>query len=200
MKTKTVSFCLSSMCLALVWGFPLTSQAAKTHLTEVARIAAPPEGKALVNIFHTGIPGPMGANVRVPIFDETGKFLIDLPDGAECQLILDPGTKSLIAWWMGNPINVLTADLAPNKTYDLVFDKGLLADSVFVPLSKASRSLRNLDKLEHKLTHRIVTLDRDQVALDFEASQKDHIEKIKADFLGGPKSKRVIHVGKDDCR
>jgi hypothetical protein len=123
---------------------------------------------------------------------------MDLPDRGECQLVCEPGQKTFITWF-GATVNVVTADLAPDKTYDLLiyddFSKGIL----FVPLSQAPAKLRDLDKREGKRAEEVYTLERDDVALNFEASQKAHIEKIKADFLGGKKSNRVVHVNKDDC-
>jgi hypothetical protein len=200
-KNMIRSFYLSSVCLGLILGVPLTSQAAKTHLTKVTRMAAPPEGKALVNIYRIGGVGPFGADIRIPIFDESGKLLMDLPLKAECQFVFEPGSKSLITWFGANPIDVLTADLAPNKTYDLVFDVSVWKGGpYFVPLSQASHGLQNLRKLEKRVPKGVYVLERDDVALAFEASQKDHIDQIRADFLGGKKSDRVIHVNKDDCR
>jgi hypothetical protein len=191
---------LSSLCLLMALAFAPASQAARTHITEVARQAAPPPGKALVNIHRIGGVGPFGADIRIPIFDETGKFLMDLPNKSECQLVFEPGTKSLITWFQSAPLNVVTMDLAPDKTYDLIFDAGIMTAPSLIPLSQASRGVRNIDKLENKIARKVYALDRDEVALAFESSQKDHLAQIKTDFLGGRKSDRVIRVKKDDCR
>jgi hypothetical protein len=189
---------LPAICLALVFGLPLATQAAQTHITQVARLAAPPEGKCLVNIYRIAGQGPWGANIRIPIFDESGKFLMDLPKKSECQLVFEPGKKSLITWFGSNPVNVLTADLAPNKTYDLVFDISVFKGGTYLlPLSQAGHDLPELEK---KVETRIYALERDEAALAFETSQKAHVAQISADFLGGRKSDRVIHVSKDDCR
>ena len=174
---------------------PSVSNAAKTHITKVTRISVPPAGKALVNI-HRVFGGP----IRNPIFDGSGNFLMDLPGTSECQLVCQPGQKVFITWYGANPINVVTADLAPDKTYDLLllldFWKGVL----FIPVSQAPAKLHDLEKLEKKEADKVFTLERDEAALNFEASQKVHIEQIKTDFLGGNKSGRVVHVNKDDCR
>jgi len=200
-KTTILGLWLSSVCLGLVLGFPLTTQAAKTHITVVSRLAAPPEGKALVNIYRIGGQGPWGADIRIPIFDESGKFLMDLPKKSECQLVFEPGTKTLITWFGSNPINIVTADLAPNKTYDLVFDVSIWRGGTYlVPLSQAPHDLQKYEKLEKDLIKKVYALERDEAAVNFETSQKAHIEEIKVDFLGGTKSDRVVHVKKDDCR
>jgi hypothetical protein len=182
------------LALAVLW--PGVSNAAKTHVVAVSRIEAPPAGKALVNIHRV-----FENSVRCPIFDESGKFLMDLPFG-ECQLVCEPGQKSFITWFGANPINVVTADLAPDKTYDLVFYIGgaWQGGLFFVPLSKASNKWNKLEKLEKEERNKIFALERDDAALKFEASQQKHINEIKADFLGGKKSDRVVHVNKDDGR
>jgi hypothetical protein len=201
MKTTFKSTFFTPVVLMLAVLTPSVSNAAKTHITQVSRLAAPPEGKALVNIYRVGGQGPWGADIRIPIFDESGKFWMDLPKKSECQFVFEPGTKTLITWFGANPINIVTADLAPNKTYDLVFDVSVWRGGPFlVPLSQAPHDLQNVEKLEKKLGKKVYTLERDEVALAFETSQKAHIEQIKADFLGGKKSGRVIHVNKDDCR
>ena len=200
-KAAILGFWLPVVCLGVLCGVPVTAQAAKTHITMVPRLVAPPEGKALVNIFRVGGQGPFGADIRIPIFDESGKFLMDLPKKSECQLVFEPGTKSLITWFQSNPINVVTLELAPNKTYDLVFDVSIWKGGSFlVPLSQAPHDLQNREKIESDRIKYVYALERDDVALNFESSQKAHIEQIKADFLGGKKSDRVVHVGKDDCR
>ena len=126
---------------------------------------------------------------------------MDLPGDCECQLVCEPGQKTFITWYGTSSICVVTADLAPDKTYDLVLcldQKGV----IFVPLSQAPAKVRKLDLEGPRQKHaeKIFTLDRDEAALNFEASQKTHIEQIKTDFLGGTKSGRVVHVNKDDCR
>ena len=147
MKTAFKSSFFTVAVLMLTVLTPSVSNAAKTHITKVSRLAAPPEGKALVNIHRVGGKGPWGANIRIPIFDESGKFLIDLPKKSECQFVFEPGTKTLITWWCANPINVVTADLAPNKTYDLVFDVNNRSGGAFlVPLSQAPHDLQNIGK------------------------------------------------------
>lgn len=181
---------------------PSFANAAKTHITLVSRLAAPPAGKALVNIHRLGPKGPWGSDdFRIPIFDETGKFLMDLPNKTECQLIFEPGTKTLITWFGANPVAVVTADLAQNKTYDFVFDVSIWKGGTYlVPLSQAPHGLQNLEKLEEKMAKKVYVLERDEAALAYEASQQAHIEQIKADFLGGKKSARLVHVNQNDCR
>ena len=178
---------------------PSVSNAAKTHITKVERIPAPPTGKALVNIHRTGFAGAIGNNIRNPIFDESGTFLMDLPGNCDCQLVCEPGQKTFITWYGANPINVVTAELAPDKTYDLLFDS-TFTKIIFVPYPKTPAGRKKLEKIERQHQKRVFRLERDEVALNFESLQKAHIEQIKTDFLGGKKSDRVVHVNKDDCR
>jgi len=200
-KTAILGCWLLPACLGLVLGLPLAIQAAQTHLTEVSRLAAPPAGKALVNIYRVGGQGPWGADIRIPLFDESGNFLMDLPKKSQCQLVFEPGTKSLITWFQSNPINVVSMELLPNKTYDLVFSVSIWKGGAYlIPLSQASSDLKSPDKIEKDIIKKVYALNRDEVALNFESSQKAHIEQIKTDFLGGRKSDRVVHVKKDDCR
>jgi hypothetical protein len=192
MKFNSARSFFTAAILILAVLAPAASRAAKTVVIGAARIAAPPDGKALVNI-HRRIKGP----IRCPIFDENGTFLMDLPAKSECQLVCPPGQNTFITWLGANPVKVMVADLAPDKTYDLLLDldwKGV----VFIPLTQASAKLRDPEKLEKK--EAVCILERNEVALNYEASQKAHIAKIKADFLGGKKSDRVIHVSKSDCR
>jgi hypothetical protein len=174
---------------------PGVSNAAKTHLTEVARISAPPAGKALVNIHRRLKDSLAGNSIRSPIFDGSGTFLMDLPGDCECQLVCEPGQKTFITWYGASSVCVVTAELAPDKKYDLVLcldSKGV----VLVPLSQAPAKLRklDLDGPKQQQAEKVFTLQRDEAALSYEASQKAHIEQIKTDFLGGKKSGRVVYV------
>jgi len=178
---------------------PTVSNAAQTHITKVTRIPAPPAGKALVNIHRANFGGGWTANVRTPLFDESGTFLMDLPRRCECQLVCEPGQKTFISWYGANPVNVITADLAPDKTYDLLIDL-TWPKIIFVPFSKDPAGRKKLEKIEKQDANEVFRLERDQTALDYESSQKAHIDQIKKDFLGGGKSDRVVHVSKDDCR
>ena len=174
---------------------PGVSNAAKTHITEVPRISAPPAGKALVNIHRRLKDMLAGNSIRSPIFDESGTFLMDLPGDCECQLVCEPGQRTFITWYGASSVCVVTADLAPDKTYSLL----LCLDQngvILVPLSQAPAKLRklDLDGPKQQKAEKVFTLQRDETALSFEASEKDHIEQIKKDFLGGKKSGRVVHV------
>ena len=53
---------------------------------------------------------------------------------------------------------------------------------------------QDLDGPKQQQAEKVFTLQRDEAALSYEASQKAHIEQIKTDFLGGKKSGRVVHV------
>jgi len=195
MKIGMPALRLLPICLGLVFGFLPAANAAKTHLTKVARVEAPPAGKVLVNIH-----GTFRDLIRYPIFDDTGRFLMDMPQHSEYQLICEPGTKSFVAWIsMGGNVVIATAELAPDKIYDLALERHGFA-AKFVVLAKDPKYRKKLVALEKGEKDKVFTLDRDEAAIAFEASQKQHIEDIKRDFLGGKKSERVVHVSKDDCR
>ena len=198
MRTVPGKSFFAMVCLALAVSFPGVCNAAKTHITKVTRIAAPPAGKALVNI-QKGNFGGFGNGIRCPIFDDDGTFLMDLPGDCECQLVCEPGQKTFITWFEDSPICVLTADLAPDKIYDLLIDRTFVKIT-FVPFSKDPAGKKKLQKFEKRHEKKVFTLTRDETALNYESSQKAHIEQIKHDFLGGGKSDRVIQVHKDDCR
>lgn len=195
MRTDSRRSLFTAAVLMLAVLTPGVSNAAKTHITEVARISAPPAGKALVNIHRRLKDMLAGNSIRSPIFDAGGTLLMDLPGDSECQLVCEPGQKTFITWYGASSVCVVTADLAPDKKYDLVLcldQKGV----ILVPLSQAPAKLRklDLDGPKQQQAEKVFTLQRDEAALDYEASQKAHIEQIKTDFLGGKKSGRVVHV------
>jgi len=193
-KPRQLATTVSIICVGLILGVPQMANGAKIKITQVARISLPPSGKALVNLYR-----PMGGPIRNPIFDETGKLLMDMPGKSTCQLVLEPGSKSLISWCGANPISVTSLNLAPDKTYDLVLAAVAFKGVFFVPLSQAPKKLKDLQKLE-KAAPGVYVMERDAEALAYEAMQKEKIEEIKRDFLGGRKSDRVVKVRKDDCR
>jgi hypothetical protein len=131
MKIKRIA--IHSLALCLVFGLPIAA-CAGSKLIQTQRIASPPSGKALVN-FHR--PTAYGGNERVPIFDGTGKMLIDLPGKSEFQVVCDPGEQLFIAW--ADHVSVVKADLAADKTYDIMVDVGMgwmEANIRLTPLSK----------------------------------------------------------------
>jgi len=178
---------------------PFFSRAADTTITPVPRIQAPPAGKALVNI-HNKLrkdPFAFGHTICCPIFDESEKFLMDLPVQCECQLVCEPGQKVFITWFGVNPDDVTAMDLAPDKTYDLLLYLNWKG-TILIPLSQASARMRSVEDLERD--EKVYALERNEVALKYEAAQKGKLDQIKKDFLGGRKSGRVVHVNINDCR
>jgi len=117
-------------CLAVAVFLPSACSAARTLITNVPRIPAPSAGKALVNIHRTNFGGGWVAKVRTPLFDGSGTFLMDLPRGCECQMLCEPGQKTFITWFGNSTVCVVTADLAPDKTYDLVIDSSLTKNHI----------------------------------------------------------------------
>lgn len=204
MKRQRHIFPLLAVCLGLVLSLPLTSQATVTHITKVTRIPAPPAGKSLVNIHRT-----FQGWFRCPIFDESGTFLMDLPEFCEYQQVCEPGQKSFILWFTGGQTQVVTADLAPDKTYDLVIDEFKGKDLkifngyrgyLFSPLSMNPRWRNKLKELDQREENKVFTLNRDEVAINIEKAKQERINDIKHDYLGGEKSESVIQMSKDDCR
>ncbi|MEI7732590.1 MAG: hypothetical protein WCO56_23665 [Verrucomicrobiota bacterium] len=203
---KPIQYLLSSftLCLALIMSQPITSHAKATHITKVSRIATPPAGKALVNIHRTyhGV-------FRCAIFDEKGTFLMDLPEYCEWQQVCEPGQKSFLVLFAGGVVQVITADLAADKTYDFVIDdfsgKDIKVHTgyrgfLFTPLSMNPRWRTRLDELEKQDADKVFTLERDAVAIEVETSKRDRVNDVIKDYLGGTKSESVIHTIKEDGR
>jgi hypothetical protein len=182
----------------LIVGVPFRSSAGlPKHLTKVQRIAAPPSGKALVN-FHR--PSNWGGAEKFAIFDINGKMLMDLPGGCEFQMVCDPGERVFIAW--ADHVTVVKADLAADKTYDIMVDIAMgwvRGNIMLIPMEKNDARRDKLDSFE-KREKRVVALNRNKHVEDYEAKNKDRIEQIKKDFLSGEKSDRVKELHRDDCR
>ncbi len=210
-----------TLCLGFVLCLPPTSHAADTIVTAVPRIAAPPAGKALINIhqhYRTGF------FMRTPIFDTNGTLLIDLPSGGEFQLVCEPGMRTFLTEVPGGgAVQVMTVDAAADKIYDLVLYKpnasGFLPASQIppaikamekidkseknqelIPARKAEAMRKVLDDLEEHGKRKVFALERNDAVIHFEAAKQKHLAEVKLDFLGGKKSERVHHVSKEDCR
>ena len=168
------------------------------HLVKTDHISAPPSGKALVN-FHR--PSNWGGAEKFAIFDDTGKMLIDLPGGAEFQMVCDPGRKIFIAW--ADQVSVVKADLAADKTYDIMVDIGMgwvRGNIRLIPLAKGDPRREKLAEFEKRESKRVVAQNRNKHVEDYETKNQGRIQEIKKDFLGGEKSERVAVLNQDDCR
>jgi hypothetical protein len=191
---KTTSWLLVSMFAVLACagcgGLP-------KHLKTVQRVDQPPAGKVLVN-FHR--PSNWGGAEKFAIFNGNGQMLIDIPGGSVFQHISDPGEQVFMAW--ADHVTVVKADFAPDKSYDIMVDIGMgwvRGNIKLVPLTKSEPRRAELAKFEQR-EKKVLGLNRDQHVTDYEAKNKERVEEIKRDFLGGSKSERVSYLAKDDCR
>jgi hypothetical protein len=194
MKIRRIA--IHSLALCLVFGLPIAAWAG-SKLIPTHRIASPPSGKALVN-FHR--PTAYGGNERVPIFDGTGKMLIDLPGKSEFQVVCDPGEQLFIAW--ADHVSVVKADLAADKTYDIMVDVGMgwmEANIRLMPLSKDDPRRAKLDDFERRERH-VWAMERNKHVIDYEAKNQERVQQIKKDFIAGEKSDRMGFLSKSDCR
>jgi len=187
------------LLLLLVLALPGASFAGlPKHLVTTNHLAAPPSGKALVN-FHR--PSNFGGGEKFAIFDESGKMLMDLPGGAEFQLVCDPGQKIFMGW--ADHVSVVKAELTADKTYDIMVDIGMgwmRGNIQLIPLGKGDARRDKLAEFEKRESKRVLALNRNQHVEDYEAKNQKRVEEIKKDFLGGAKTDRVAHLSKDDCR
>jgi hypothetical protein len=189
-------FARLALALALVL-IPLAVYAGlPKHLKLVPKITQPPAGKALVN-FHR--PSNYGG-VKYAIFDSDGKMLIDLPGGSTFQMVCDPGQHLFMGW--ADHVTVVKADVAADKTYDIMIDIGMgwvKANIRLIPLLKGDPRREKLAEFE-KREKKVVGLVRTEHVTDYEAKNKTRVEEIRRDFLGGGKSDRVSVMQADDCR
>jgi len=119
--------------------------------------------------------------MRTPIFDDHGIFLIDLPSGAEFQLVCDPGTKSFLTEVPGDggAVQVVTVDAAADKIYDLVLYKPNAQG--FLPFSQIPPVLKALEKIERR--------EKNQELIP--ALKTAALKKVLADIEGHGKRKVV---------
>ncbi len=164
----------------------------------VARISQPPPGKALVN-FHrpSGSAGPRA----FAIFDGNGKMLIDLPGQSLFQLVCDPGENVFLG--SADHVSVVKADLAPDKIYDIMVDVsiGWVRENIFLTaMSKTNNRRPKLAEFERREKNTVGLNTASPRVAEYQAARQPEIAKIKADFLGGPKSDRLQLLQRDDCR
>ncbi len=164
----------------------------------VTRISQPPPGKALVN-FHR--PSSYGKPVGVPIFDINGKMLVDMRGASLFQVVCDPGETVFIGW--AEHVTVIKADVAPDKIYDIMVDvaPGWVSANIFLtPLTKGHPRRAKLAEFDRREKWTIGINPNSPRVAEYETKNRERIEQIKKDFLGGAKSDRVIYLRKYDCR
>ena len=196
MKKLLRHFVLALSVVAVLWCCGCASVPKTCRI--VARISQPPPGKALVN-FHR--PSSYGKPVGVPIFDINGKMLVDMRGASLFQIVCDPGEPVFIGW--AEHVTVIKANLAPDKIYDVMVDVApgwVSANIFFTPLTKDHPRRAKLAEFDRREKWTIaINPDSPRVA-EYEAKNRERIELIKQDFLGGSKSDRVIYLHKYDCR
>jgi hypothetical protein len=195
MRTSIISRAFAGTCLA---AFALaTGCGTPKQLTQEQPLAAPPAGKALVNIHR---PSNAAGNVTYPIFHGSGKMLCELPRRGWFQYVCDPGEQVFIAW--GEHVTVVKGDLAPDKVYDIMADFRLgwvRNDFALVPLAKGDERRSELADFE-KRERFTGSMARTDYIVRYESEHQGKIEEIKRDFLHGEKAERVSFIRPDDCR
>jgi len=218
MKLNTILLAATLMASSLL---PQKSAALDIESKQVARISAPPAGKALINLHVTVAPFLM----RTPIFDETCALVADLPTHSVAQIVCDPGVKSFFSQVQGGAgaIRVLSVDAAADKTYDLLFYKPNAkgAGSIYqypevvaqfkkiekkekdptkAAAAKAAFVNKKLEGFQKGEGDRVYELIRNNSVTEYEARCRADMEERKRDFLQGSKTNRVVRVSKTDCR
>jgi hypothetical protein len=200
MKKLLRCFVLSLSVVAVLWCCGCASVHARVPKTSkvVARISQPPPGKALVN-FHR--PTSFRKLHDVLIFDINGKMLVEMRGNSLFQCVCDPGDTIFIGW--ADHVTVIKANLAPDKIYDIMVDVtpgAMLTQFNFSPLTKDDPRRAELAEFERREKWTIAANTGSPQVAEYEAGNRERIEQIKKDFLGGPKSDRVIYQRKYDCR
>ena len=184
-----------SILVALV-GAGCSSIPKTTRLVD--RISQPPPGKVLVD-FHR--PSNAARGRLIPIFDGNGKMLMDLPGGTLFQHVCDPGEQVFMVW--AEHVTVVKADLAPDKTYDIMVDiaPGWVQANIFLtPLRKDAPRRARLAEFERREKRTLGLNTASPRVAEYEARNQPRVEEIKRDFLAGQKSDRVKLLQRDDCR
>jgi hypothetical protein len=158
------------------------------------RLSAPPPNQALVN-FHR--PSKLGSGMTVPVFDGNGVMLCNLPGGSGFQWVGAPGEHVFISL---TPIHadVIKAQLAPNRIYDIMIDFRFGQGDQIVPMPKHDPRRSRLAEFEG--SEQVVTMVRDALNEEFERGCQAQLQEIRRDFLGGAKQSRLKLLDADDCR
>ena len=199
MKTtmKTIRFLTYCSTLAAIIIFSGCASVPTTSKI-VNRINQPPPGKVLVN-FHR--PSSYGKPMAYPIFDGNGKMLVDMRGASLFQLVCDPGENIFVGW--AERVNVVKADLAADKTYDIMVDiaMGWVTASIYMtPLTKNDPRREKLSQFSKQEKWTIAANPESPRVAEYEAQSRDRLLQIKKDFLAGEKSDRVKLLQKYDCR
>ena len=165
-------------------------------------ISAPPAGKSLVNVHRPSTAYGYGAEYIV--WDQHD-IIGNTAGGDWFQYTCDPGEHVFIG--RQSNVSVIKANLAADKIYDIVIDCG----PNFVPfqanhrlwLKEVTKGSERHDKWKSwQATSTLLTLDPAQAEAReaFEAKEKEDIDQILADFIGGPKQDKIGVISPDDSR
>ena len=100
-------------------------------------------------------------------------------------------------------VNVVKADLAADKTYDIMVDvaMGWVTASIYMtPLKKNDSRREKLSQFNKQEKWTIAANPDSPRVAEYEAQSRERFEQIKKDFLSGDKSDRVKVLSNDDCR
>jgi len=158
-------------------------------------LTAPPEGKVLVNVHR---PSGYGGGYTMAVFD--GEKMIGNSFGkTRFQYVCDPGVHHLLSW--SGHVTVIEADLAAGGVYDLVVDVAPGAWSAAISLTPITKDHERRPKLEEwERTERLMVFVPDEKSRRFEADNRERVQEILRDFVGGEKSDRLGHLEPDDKR
>jgi hypothetical protein len=192
MKTQ---FGIMALVFLTVCGSATSKENPITRVSKEQRLTQPPAGKVLVNFHHVTTYGLQ----RYAIFNKDGHMICDLPGKSEFQFVCEPGEHIFFGW--ADQVNVVKADLAADKVYDIMVDvsMGMIRANVMLnPLKKDSPRRARLTEFETR--ENLVTYTHGERAQEYETKQQQRIADIKRDFLGGEKSDRIKNISIDDCR
>ena len=128
-------------------------------------------------------------------------MLADMRGASLFQVVCDPGEQLFIGW--AERVNVVKADLAANKTYDIMVDvaMGWVTASIYMtPLTKNDPRRGKLSQFAKQEKSTIVVNPDSPRIAEYEAKNRERFVQIKKDFLNGEKSERLKLLSKDDCR
>jgi hypothetical protein len=185
----------SPVLLALASATVLTTGCGGTRYMEPgARLAAPPEGKALVNVHRPSTA--YGGGQDLVVWD--GDQVIGNTHGKDMfQYVCEPGHHVFHAKQMN--VSVITADLAAGKTYDIVSDSG----PNFVPFEPNYRLWLNpvgADRAAQvptwlaKETTLVLSSKDEKARHDYERKNLSDVHKYVADFTTGDKKDKAAAI------
>lgn len=117
------------------------------------------------------------------------------------QYVCYPGEQLFIGW--AERVTVVKADLAPDKTYDIMVDVAMgwvTANIYMTPLKKGDPRREKMSQFT-KQEKWVIAANTDSPRIaEYESQNRTRFEQIKKDFLKGEKTERVKLLSKDDCR